>query len=52
MNETLSDGEMRELQAAIATPDGRTAIAQEMMGPFKLGRDYVAIGRQVLSLNA
>jgi hypothetical protein len=37
MNETLTEVEMREIQSAISTSEGRAAIAQEMMGPFKLG---------------
>jgi hypothetical protein len=51
MNDTLTEMEMREIESAISTSDGRTAIAQEMMGPFKLGRDYVAIGRQVFAVD-
>lgn len=49
--ESLTEVEMREIQSAIATSEGRTTIAQEMMGPFKLGRDYVAIGRQVFAVD-
>lgn len=51
MNENLTEMDMREIEAAIQTSEGRSAIAQEMMGPFKLGRDYVAIGRQVFAVD-
>lgn len=51
MEDTLTENEIRELQAAITTSEGRTTIAQEMMGPFRLGRDYVAIGRQVFAVD-
>lgn len=46
MSDILSEGDIRELQSALTTPEGRTTIAQTMLEPFKLGRDYVAIGRQ------
>ena len=51
MDAQLNDAEIREIQSAIGTAEGRSTIAQEMMGPFKLGRDYVAIGRQVFAVD-
>jgi len=47
----LSDSEIRDIQAAMATPQGREVIAQTMLEPFKLGRDYMAIGRQVFAVD-
>jgi hypothetical protein len=38
----------REVGAAIETPQGRAVLGQQMLEPFKKGRDYVAIGRQVM----
>jgi len=51
MEDTLTDMESREIQAALQTPEGRSTIAQTMLEPFKLGRDYVAIGRQVFAVD-
>jgi len=51
MDEIVTENEMREISAALATPEGRTTIAQTMLEPFKLGRDYVAIGRQVYAVD-
>lgn len=51
MNDILTEADMREIQAAIQTPEGRTTIAQTMLEPFKKGRDYVAIGRQVYAVD-
>ena len=51
MEDILTDAESREIQAAIQTPEGRSKIGQSMLEPFKLGRDYVAIGRQVFAVD-
>ncbi len=51
MENILSDADMRDIQAALSTPEGRTTIAQTMLEPFKKGRDYVAIGRQVFAVD-
>jgi len=51
MEEQLTESEIREIQSAVSTSEGRSTIAQEMMGPFKLGRDYVAIGRQCFAVD-
>lgn len=51
MENILSDSELRHLEAAIKTPEGRERIAQTMLEPFKLGRDYIAIGRQVFAVD-
>lgn len=46
---TLSDEQLaREVGAAIQTPQGRAVIGQTILEPFKQGRDYVAIGRQMM----
>lgn len=45
----LSDEQLaREVGAAVATPQGRAVIGQTILEPFKKGRDYVAIGRQMM----
>ncbi len=49
--EILTDNEMREIQANLQTSEGRNIIAQTMLEPFKLGRDYMAIGRQCLAVD-
>lgn len=38
----------REIGAAMETPSGRAVIGQTILEPFKRGRDYVAIGRQLM----
>jgi len=41
----------RILAQALKTPEGRSEIGQTLLEPFKLGRDYRSIGRQVLAVD-
>ncbi len=47
----ITEQDARELQAALKTTEGREQIAQTMYEPFKKGRDYVAIFRQVFAVD-
>lgn len=51
MDSVLSADDIRRLEASLGTPEGRTTIAQTLLEPFKLGRDYVAIGRQCFAVD-
>ena len=35
----------------ISTPEGRARLGQTMLEPFKLGRDYVSIGRKLMAVD-
>jgi len=39
------------IERNLATPEGRAIIAQTMLEPFKLGRDYVAINRHIFAVH-
>jgi hypothetical protein len=51
MNNILSESDIRDITAALQTPQGRSTIAQTMLEPFKKGRDYVGIGRQCFAVD-
>jgi len=45
----MSQGQIDNIIAKnIRTSDGRQVIAQSLLEPFKLGRDYMSIGRKIL----
>lgn len=49
--ELSMEAKSRILEQALKTPAGRSEIGQTLLEPFKLGRDYKAIGRQVLAVD-